>query len=247
MAGATLPYCGLPPVPGTLLARFNLDPFLIGSLLLLAWLLLRLAPKGQRAAGVAGAVLGAGALLSPLCALSVALFSARIAQHMLLILCAAPLVALALPPPRPGRARLELWGGALAFLIALWFWHMPWPYDATFTSTALYWAMHVTVFGSALLLWHALLHAPQALSLEALAAGCASSVQMGLLGAVLASAQRPLFFPHLATTQVWGLTPLAYQQLGGVLMWVPGIALFLWVALRALSRLRRALESPQVP
>ena len=247
MTGATLPYCGTPPVPGALLARFNLDPVLLGALLLLFVLLLRAAPRGQRAVAAIGGLVTATALLSPLCALSVALFSARIAQHMVLVLIAAPLVALALPPLRPGRARFELWGGALAFLIALWFWHMPWPYDATFTSTALYWTMHLSVFGSALLLWHPLLHAPRALSLEALAAGCASSVQMGLLGAVLAGAQRPLFFPHLTTTQVWGLSPLADQQLGGVLMWVPGIALFLWVALRSLSRLRRRLETPQLP
>lgn len=50
---ATLPYCGLAPGPGTLLARFNLEPLLLAALLLLFWLLLRLSPKGQRAAGLA--------------------------------------------------------------------------------------------------------------------------------------------------------------------------------------------------
>ena len=32
----TLPYCGLPPVPGELLHRFNLDPVLLAVLALVA-------------------------------------------------------------------------------------------------------------------------------------------------------------------------------------------------------------------
>jgi putative membrane protein len=67
-------------------------------------------------------------------------------------------------------------------------------------------------------------------------------MQMGLLGAVLTFAGHPLFLWHLTTTQVWGLSPLRDQQLGGTLMWVPGIALFLFAALRSLSRLWTALN-----
>ena len=33
---AQLPYCGTPPTPATLLLRFNLDPVLIGVLVLAA-------------------------------------------------------------------------------------------------------------------------------------------------------------------------------------------------------------------
>jgi putative membrane protein len=67
-------------------------------------------------------------------------------------------------------------------------------------------------------------------------------LQMGLLGAVLTLASRPLFQWHFLTTQAWGLSPLQDQQLGGALMWVPGIALFLWSALRSLGRLWGSLE-----
>ncbi len=51
-----------------------------------------------------------------------------------------------------------------------------------------------------------------------------------------------MFLRHLTTTQVWGLSPLRDQQLGGTLMWVPGIVLFLFAALRSLSRLWIALN-----
>jgi putative membrane protein len=242
---AQLPYCGAPPLPGTLVGRFNLDPVLIAALLLLAAVhIARVADGRSRAYAALGWAFAAGALISPLCALSVALFSARIGQHMILLLVAAPLIALGLPEGNARFARARLGSACAGFFLALWFWHMPRPYDATFESTATYWAMHITLSGSALWLWREILQANGRLTADVLAAGGITSIHMGLLGAVLTMAGRPLFFPHLLTTQVWGFTPLEDQQLGGVFMWVPGIALFLWAALRSLERLRSSLESP---
>ena len=232
-----LPYCGSPPDPGELLHRFNLDPRLMAALLLLsvahiAWL----ARPGTRRYAAMGWTVTAFALMSPLCALSVALFSARIAQHMLLILVGAPLVALALPSPRGESPRLP-WIYAGVFFVLLWFWHMPAPYDATFASTPVYWAMHISLFASAVLLWRELLQHRVDGTVEALAIGAVTSMQMGLLGAVLALASHPLFSWHLTTTAAWHLTTLQDQQLGGTIMWVPGVALFLWAAMRSVSRL----------
>ena len=248
---APLPYCGSPPVPGELASRFNLDPILILALLALAGLHLysiRNDTRGVKACAAVGWVIAAAALLSPLCALSVALFSARVGQHMLLLLAAAPLIAAAWPgnhanagSGRPGR--WPLWAAAGAFFVALWLWHMPAPYDATFSSTSLYWCMHVTLFGSGVLLWRELLHHDTAQTADVLVAASLTSMHMGLLGAVLSFAAHPLFSWHLLSmTSRWGLTPLQDQQLGGVLMWVPGIALFLWVATRSCGRLWSALE-----
>ena len=241
-----IPYCGTPPLPGELLARFNLDPVLISVLVLLGGLHVAHVRRGPLAAPViAGWIVAALAFISPLCALSVALFSARIAQHMILMLIAAPLIALGLPPRAPRRGTRLLWLAACAFLIFLWMWHMPLPYTATFYSTAVYWSMHVTLFGSALMLWREILHPTDAHAFEALALGALSSMQMGMLGAILTLATHPMFFPHLTTTRAWGFTPLQDQQLGGVLMWVPGIVLFLWAALRSLRRLWSHLERPR--
>ncbi len=238
-----LPYCGLPPVPGELLARFNLDPILILALLLLAAThLYMVGTRRQRFYAATGWCLAAAALLSPLCALSVALFSARVGQHMILVLLAAPLVALAWPPKSSRQTAIPLWLAGGVFLIALWFWHMPVPYDATFRSTSIYWSMHLTLFGSATVLWRELLHHRSDRTMEVLTVGALTSMQMGLLGAVLTFAGHPLFISHLTTTAAWGLTPLRDQQLGGVLMWVPGIALFLCTAIRSFGRLWNALE-----
>lgn len=241
---ARLPYCGSAPLPGELWGRFNLDPMLIVTLLVLGALLLwACRSKLERRAAALGWAIAFAAFVSPLCALSVALFSARIAQHMLLLLGAAPLIALALPTSaRRSTTSWPLWTSAAAFFVALWYWHMPVPYDATFSSTLTYWAMHATLFGTGILLWRELLHQPGERIVETFAVGALTSMQMGFLGAVIAFAGRPLFSWHFLTTYVWGFTPLQDQQLGGTLMWVPGVLLFLWAAIRSLERLWSALE-----
>lgn len=244
MIGQSVPYCGLPPVPAELLHRFNLDPLLILVLSACTVAHLVTTPRGtSRFVAATGWLIAAVAFISPLCALSVSLFSARVLQHMVLILLAAPLIAVSLPPPALRRHVIQaLWLTAGAFFVALWFWHMPVPYDATFASSALYWLMHVTLFGSAILLWRQLLNHPSDRTVEVLGMGALTSMQMGLLGAVLTFAGHPLFLWHLTTTQAWGLSPLRDQQLGGTLMWVPGIVLFLFAALRSLNRLSTALD-----
>jgi putative membrane protein len=233
---SNIPYCGTPPIPGTLIERWNGDPILILLLAAIAGLHLLRAPE-NRASAAAGWAVAALALVSPLCALSVSLFAARVGQHMLLILVAAPLIARALP-----RGRSSPWWSAAVFTLVLWFWHMPAPYDATFRSVAAYWAMHVSLFGSAVWLWRDLLrHRPES-GLAALAAGSFASMAMGLLGAVLTLASHPLFLLHLATAPAWGLSAIEDQQLGGIIMWVPGGLLFLWAVLRSMVLLWHRLE-----
>jgi putative membrane protein len=98
--------------------------------------------------------------------------------------------------------------------------------------------MHCTLFGCSVALWRALLRSPREAGVDVLLGGAVIAMQMGFLGAILTTANRPLYFPHLATTQIWGMTPPQDQALGGVFMWVPGILLFLGAGLYALDRLR---------
>lgn len=253
---AHLPYCGALPTPEALWTRWNLDPVLIMALLALAGVYgfgaARLArsgrptARGEQGAFYAGWAIAAAALISPLCALSVSLFSARVAQHMMLTLAAASLVAAG----RPAAALMALLGreptaeaaplaSAGLFAVLLWFWHAPAPYAATFASPVAYWAMHVSLFGAALWLWAGLLDRTAARLMLTLGASLVSTVQMGLLGALITLAPRPIYGPHALTTAAWGLTPLQDQQLGGGIMWVPGCVVFLaasilvlWLALR---------------
>lgn len=236
-----LPYCGAPPTAATLLGRWNLDPRLIVGLLLGAAIY---AGTRQRRWNrsftwfAAGWTVTALALISPLCALSVSLFSARIGQHMILTLVGAPLVALGLGAPTRRRPGQEL-GAAVCFAAMLWAWHSPALYGATFTNSAIYWAMHLSTWGAALLFWRTVLRAPDEATGAALIATIATGLQMALLGAVITWATHPLYRPHYLTTAAWGLTPLQDQQLGGTLMWVPGGVIFLAAILVPLAALLR--------
>lgn len=234
-----IPYCGAPPIPDSLLQRWNGDPRLIAALLFVAVFHFLNSKGTARREAASGWAIAAFAFLSPLCALSVSLFSARVGQHMVLVLLAAPLIGKALPR---GRWRGSLWWSVAAFAVALWVWHMPAPYAATFRSDSVYWAMHLTLFGSAIWLWRDLLNHEPDETLPVLAAGTVASMQMGFLGAILTLSSHPLFLWHLSLTGAWGLTPLQDQQLGGALMWVPGGVFFLAAAIRSLLLLGHTID-----
>lgn len=257
MADGYIPYCGAPPLPGG--AAWNLDPILIALLLAVAAAygagLRRLGRAGpdrwRRAAFLIGWAVLALALVSPLCSLSVALFSARVGQHMLIVLVATPLMAFGQPgrvlaslmrgpgSASPGTPR-GLVAGPILFALVLWGWHSPLAYDATLQGDAAYWLMHLTLIGAALLLWRALLDdgCPGC----ALAASFLSGLHMSLLGALLTLSPRAWFASHMTTTGPWGLTALEDQQLGGLIMWVPGGLLLMVFALAAFGRSLRDIQ-----
>jgi putative membrane protein len=227
---AWLSYCGAPPVPGG--AAWNLDPWLGAALM--AGLAVAWSRSDDRRALLVGWAVLALALVSPLCSLSVALFSARVGQHLVILLAAAPLLALGLPPRRqpPGTGGIAV--AVACFAALLWAWHLPGPYAATFRSDLVYWVMHLSLLAAGIWLWRGLLLAAAVRPEAVLPAGLATAVQMSALGAFLTFAPRAIFPPHAYTTLAWGLTPLEDQQLGGLLMWVPGGLAFAGVALGAL-------------
>ncbi|MBB4003120.1 cytochrome c oxidase assembly protein [Aurantimonas endophytica] len=235
------PYCGAPPPPGELLAAWNGDPVLIASLALATiagfWVL-RGDGRGRARLWHAGAMLMlVAAFLSPLCALSSALFSARVVHHLLLIAVAAPMLALAFPKRRAGgTALLSLL--VAVHLVAVWFWHAPQPYETALSSDTIYWTMELTLLVSGVLLWRELT-APAAPVGRILMAHLTLIVQMGLLGALITFAPEPLYAPHFLTTTPYGLSALDDQQLAGLIMWVPAIAPYLLAALLALDSLIR--------
>jgi putative membrane protein len=230
-------YCGAAAVPADLWQRWNFDPLLIGVLVLLAlWV-----GRGRSAdarAGWAAIALMALIFVSPLCALSSALFAARVLHHVLLIAAVAPLLALAFPLRRLGSPPLALLVALNAAV--LWLWHAPGPYAWGLASVPAYWLMQLTLLASAWLLWRAVL-APVTPAGAALIALATTVGQMGLLGALIVFAPRPLYWVHFESTAAWGFSPLADQQLAGLLMWVPAMLPYLAVGLRlAWSGLRRA-------
>lgn len=233
-------YCGTAPLADDWPGRWNGDPVLIALLLAAAIVAWRLSPARRRA-GLAGIAALAILFVSPLCALGVALFSARAVHHLLLIGVAAPLLAMAWPVDRPVRGRIAI---TLPLSTAtLWAWHVPALYDAALGHVGIYWLMQATLLGSAWAYWASVRRASP---MEAVAGIAGGAVQMGFLGALLTFAGRPLYAPHLATTISFGIGPLADQQLAGLVMWVPGMVPYALAAAWVAARRWRALESRAV-
>jgi putative membrane protein len=156
---------------------------------------------------------------------------------MILLLFGAPLMALGHPGAVFGptlsitsRPRSSALIATAVFAGLLWLWHAPLPYAWTFQSTSVYWAMHFTLFGSALWLWSELFNRQPAGLIRRSCASAIASIQMGFLGALITFAPRAVYAPHLLTTIPWGMSALQDQQLGGVVMWVPGCVIFLAIA-----------------
>lgn len=214
------PYCGSAPAPQDVFLRWNTDPLLLVGLAAFALLLLRYRGTGRdlRYSAVLLSLLFI-AFVSPLCALSSALFSARALHHVLLISIAAPFAALLLPKRQALLDAIPAWAPFLAHTAILWAWHLPQPYAWALSGTAPYWVMELPLLATAVLLWRDILRIERTGTALAVCAG--TLLQMSLLGAILSFSALPLFSAHFLSAEAYGLSALEDQQLAGLLMWVP--------------------------
>ena len=228
------PYCGPGALPSDLWTRWNFDPALLVALAAIAAGLVwatRQDPRGRSLALAAVATLIVG-FVSPLCALSSALFTARTLHHVLLVAIAAPLLACALPRLRRwlGAARLI---GVFGFAVLFWAWHTPAAYALALSNDAAYWAMQLSLLGTAMAFWMSVRVSSGPAAVIGL---LITMIQTGLLGALLVFMPTAIYAPHLLTTTAWALSPLEDQQLAGLIMWAPAAAVYLVAALTILGR-----------
>jgi putative membrane protein len=256
-----VPYCGIAPIPHALI--WNRDPVLAGALLfglgfyLVQWRSRQLSTdRYQLGYFAAGWLILALALISPFCNLSVALFSARSAQHMLITLVAAPLIVRGyagmsagdiffrrhIRTPRQSRGEYLL--APILFALVLWAWHLPRLYDATLENNFAYWAMHISLICAAFGLWRVLLSRDSRRLGWKLTASLFTGIQTCALGAILTLSPRPWFDVYALTTWPWGLSPAADQQLGGVLMWTVGGALLTIYTIALFAPVMRGASKP---
>jgi cytochrome c oxidase assembly factor CtaG len=210
----------------------------------------------------------AASLLSPLHAASEQLFAAHMVQHELLMVVAAPLLALSRPlhvlldgvpswlrwrvealvdRPRARRAwrrlnrPLEAW---LIHGVVIWVWHIPVLFEATLSNDAVHAAQHLSFLGSGYLFWASLVadDCPERGGLAVLSL-FTTAVHTGVLGALISFARHPWYSAYATRAAAWGMTPLADQQLAGLIMWIPASAAYLIAALLIVRRWLRASET----
>lgn len=197
------------------------------------------------------------ALASPLDPAGSYAFSAHMVQHEVMMAVSAPLMVLGRPLgpwlwalPAAWRRRLgsatrnravqASWAALSAPLnawllhfAALWMWHVPSSFQAALADNGIHALQHASFLVSALLFWWAVLgrqggrHARGA----AIAYLFTTMIHTGVLGALLTLSSTVWYPIYGNRAQAFGLSPLDDQQLGGLIMWVPGGLVYMAAAL----------------
>ena len=208
------------------------------------------------------------ALLSPLDRWGAQLFALHMIQHEILMLIAAPLLVWGRPLPlflwacgdrsRAAIARFTraapvqaIWAGLLTPIVAwllhalaLWIWHVPRFFDAVLRNAGLHELQHLSFLAAALVFWAAMIEARrQEQRGAAILYLFTTTVHTSVLGALITFAMRPWYSAYLQTPGYWGLSALEDQQLGGLIMWVPGSLVYVGIALALLVRWIRSSDS----
>ena len=209
-------------------------------------------PLRRAAAFCAGTVALGVALLSPLDAVAESLFSAHMAQHLLLTVVAAPLLVVGRPVatwlaalPSGSRRTAARARAAIAFVprvlrrplvafgvvtVATWSWHAPTLYEAALVNEPVHALEHGSFLVASMLAWSVGLRRGRRDVSNAFGRALflvAYALQGALLGALLVFASTPLYSVHRGGPALWGLTALQDQQLAGALMWIPPAAVYL--------------------
>jgi putative membrane protein len=204
----------------------------------------RFPPRGRQAqafwGGEAALVI---ALLSPLDAGAAYSFTLHMLQHMLLMLVAGALFALAAPPgligwaysrPPVRRVLRALWAPVPAFVIfngTLLAWHIPAAYDTTLRVPWVHAAEHITFLVAGVIFWGVIVSPAPALVRAAFGVRFALLIGADIvnfaLGFTLTFAGHPFYPAYTAVPRLWGLPALDDLRLGGVLMWVMGQMMYL--------------------
>ena len=167
------------------------------------------------------------------------LLSAHMVQHLLLTLVAAPLWLAGTPGHMLDGLLdpvLRSKAGAIArtatrplvafaaYAVVLIGWHLPNPFNAALEGHGWHIFEHVTLLPSALLAWWPILSASRRFPALPYAAQLlylfVFGMPMTVVAAFVTGADRPLYAWYASAPRLFGLTALADQQLGGIIMWV---------------------------
>jgi putative membrane protein len=239
------------------LTQWNLDPsILIGTALILGGYFYAIGPvrkryhfeevrRGQVFSFLLGMIIMFLALVTPLDELGDSyLFSAHMVQHLLITVVGPPLLLLGTPEwflrpvvrnPALFRIAKFLTMPVIAFTLFnadFWLWHAPPLYNATLENESIHILEHLTFIGFGLLNWWPMFSPSKDLPQLSMGGKVLYLFFSGMptvaLGAGLTFLP-PLYAPYISAPHVWGISPATDQQLGGLIMWIPGNILYIVV------------------
>ena len=151
-------------------------------------------------------------------------------------------------------AMTGLTGATIAQLAALLLWHVPRFFDYAATHAAVHALQHTSFLASALCFWWAVRvpgrgRAEGASANSGVAIACLFLTMLGTgaLGALLTFAPAPWYHGYAGEGPRFAASALEDQQLGGLLMWVPGSVAYLIAGLTHAWRLLARQPAPWAP
>ena len=184
------------------------------------------------------------ALLSPLHELGENyLFSAHMVQHLLLTLVVPPLLLLGTPDwllrpllrsPRVFKLVRLVTLPVVAFVLfnlVFAMWHVPALYDLTLRDRGIHILEHLMFIVTAVIMWWPVLsplpELPRANYLVQMVYLFLQPTVPAILGAMITFADQVLYEWYELAPRLWDISPHTDQQVGGIIMWVPGGFAFL--------------------
>ena len=174
------------------------------------------------------------------------LFSAHMVQHLILALVVPPLLIFGTPGWMLRPALRTQWvralasrvtGGRAAFVIfnvTVIVWHLPPLYNTAMAYHPVHIVQHLMFLVTATIMWWPLMsplpELPRLPYPGQLLYCFLMTIPMSIVAVSVTMADHVLYPAYSSAPRVWGLTPLNDQQLGGLIMWVPGGLFFLLVA-----------------
>lgn len=214
----------------------------------------RIVTPSQTAAFAGAIILFVIALSPEVDDITDALFSAHMAQHLVLMLFIPPLLVWGRPAlvmiwalPRRfrkefGTSRIVQWARftawhvmhplsvATLFLGTFSFWHLPRPYAWSLESEWMHTFEHLSFVVTAFMFWTLIIEPSGRRRMSFVSSMLfvtAIAVLSGLPGALMILSPVVLFKAHGLAADAWGMTSLEDQQIAGLIMWIPAGLFFL--------------------
>lgn len=166
------------------------------------------------------------------------LFSAHMVQHLMLTLVVAPLLVMATPgwmlrPTLRSRtiAALARWltnpfHTFAIFNVVFAGWHLPPLYNLAMAHHWLHIGQHLMFLVASVLMWWPILsplpELPRLAYPMQMLYLFLMSIPMSIVAVYIAYADSVLYPAYAIAPRIWGISPMQDQQMGGLIMWIPG-------------------------